>query len=183
MLQRIAVIIGTWWQCAMELLPLHHCHQAVPHLDKLSLYLSSPPPVSSPPPSHHYFPLPGLSSPHSSPQSLDLLHAASIPVTALSHIIQPRNMYAVAGSSLQGGTSTAEVGVKSSLASLPDPQPQVSTDFLLCCLPFPHMTSVKCSDDTSTLPFFYVECCMQGILWCFIKVKQSTLLKLLKVIL
>lgn len=136
----------------------------VPHLDKLSLYLSSPPPVSSPPPSHHYFPLPGLSSPHSSPQSLDLLHAASIPVTALSHIIQPRNMYAVAGSSLQGGTSTAEVGVKSSLASLPDPQPQVSTDFLLCCLPFPHMTSVKCSDDTSTLPFFYVECCMQGIL-------------------
>lgn len=116
MLQRIAVTIGTWWQCAMELLPLHHCHQAVPHLDKLSLYLSSPPPVSCPPPSHHYFPLPGLSSPHSSPQSLDLLHAASIPVTALLHIIQSRNMYAVAGSSLQGGTSTAEVGVESSLS-------------------------------------------------------------------
>lgn len=66
-------------------------------------------PLSSPlPPSAlHYLPPSRLSSPHSSPQSVDLPHTGLIPVTVLSHIIHHCNMYAIAGRGVQGGAENS----------------------------------------------------------------------------
>lgn len=47
--QIIVLTIGTVGQCVLVLLPLHHCHPAVPHLDELSLRRRSPSPPPSPP--------------------------------------------------------------------------------------------------------------------------------------
>lgn len=126
-----------------ELLPLHHCHPAVPHLDELSLRRRSLLSLPLPSPAPHYSPPSHLSSLRSSPQSVNLPHTGLIPVTALSHIIHPCNMYAIAGGGVRGGAEhswgQSRKLVKPSLPG-PPPLPPISTYFLFRCLSCAEMT-------------------------------------------
>lgn len=121
----------------LRLVPLHHCRPAVPHLDELSLN-NRPPPYThfrllySPPSCPALFPR-VLHPPRQKyfPQSMDLQHTGLIPVTAVSHIIHPSNIYIKEWLSTAGvrAESLLSLAAGSTVTAVPLPF------FDVCCFP------------------------------------------------